>query len=203
MADILTHDSNCLKDVEFDPPMSILRQEAFEAGHVNGGTKYDFHIDQVQPGWGSGAVDDRDNDFLTAMTDHNGTQSDKPDGTHCVAFGYSGHLPDPSDDKEVISAFQQLKSDASIHGYLTHHWAKDPFAQGTWFCAGPGQTTKYFDELQTPHGRVHMASADWADDWRGFVDGAIEQGRRAALRVAEAVEKEKAGVSGRPTTEET
>ncbi|KAK4494257.1 hypothetical protein PRZ48_014555 [Zasmidium cellare] len=178
---------NCLKDIEFDPPMSALRQEAFEEGHINRGTKFHFHIDQVTPGWASGAVDDSNNDFLFAMTDHNGTQAS---GTHCVAFGYSGHLPDPSDDKRVLSAFHQLKSDASVKGYLTHHWAEDRFAKGTWFCSGPGQLTRFSEELQKGHGRVHMASGDWADGWRGFVDGAIEQGRRAALQVAEALKSE-------------
>jgi len=35
----------------------------------------------------------------------------------------------------------------------------------------------YLEELQRAHGRVLFASADWADGWRGFVDGAIERGQ--------------------------
>lgn len=40
--------------------------------------------------------------------------------------------------------------------------------------------TKYQEELQNRHGNVFFASADWADGWRAFIDGAIEQGRRKA-----------------------
>lgn len=44
----------------------------------------------------------------------------------------------------------------------------------------PNFATKYMAALQGPHGNVHFASADWADGWRGFIDGAIEQGSKAA-----------------------
>ena len=40
--------------------------------------------------------------------------------------------------------------------------------------------TKYRDELQSRHGNVFFASADWADGWQAFVDGAVEQGRKNA-----------------------
>lgn len=59
-------------------------------------------------------------------------------------------------------------------------------------------STKYLEELQKPHGRVFMASADWADGWRGFVDGAIEQGKRAALHVAKALKAEKGVANDAP-----
>jgi monoamine oxidase len=32
-------------------------------------------------------------------------------------------------------------------------------------------------------GAVIFASADWADGWRGFIDGAFEAGRAAAWKV--------------------
>jgi lysyl oxidase-like protein 2/3/4 len=44
----------------------------------------------------------------------------------------------------------------------------------------PGQYSKYLRELKEHQGRVIFASADWADGWRGFIDGAIEQGIHAA-----------------------
>lgn len=36
--------------------------------------------------------------------------------------------------------------------------------------------TKYQDELQSRHGNVFFASADWAHGWRASIDGALEQG---------------------------
>lgn len=59
----------------------------------------------------------------------------------------------------------------------------DPYAKGTWACWGPNKASRYLSELQRPHGRVVFASADWADGWRGFVDGAIERGQSAAREV--------------------
>lgn len=35
-----------------------------------------------------------------------------------------------------------------------------------------------------------MASGDWANGWRGFVDGAIESGAKAAMAVYRAIETE-------------
>jgi monoamine oxidase len=36
--------------------------------------------------------------------------------------------------------------------------------------------SKYQDELQSRHGNVFFASADWAHGWRAAIDGALEQG---------------------------
>lgn len=44
--------------------------------------------------------------------------------------------------------------------------------------------TKYLDELRKRQGNVLFASADWAVGWRGFIDGAVEDGARAAQVLA-------------------
>lgn len=59
----------------------------------------------------------------------------------------------------------------------------DSLAKGTWSCWGPNAMSKWLQELQKSDGRVHFASADWADGWRGFVDGAIERGVAASRNV--------------------
>ena len=71
---------------------------------------------------------------------------------------------------------------------MCHDWTGDKFARGLWCAFAPGFGGKYFDALQRREGRVWFASADWADGWRGFIDGAIEQG----CRVARCVVNEKA-----------
>lgn len=69
----------------------------------------------------------------------------------------------------------------------------------------PNYYTRFHLELQKPHGNVEFASAvssfllerasrraladnlrfsqDWADGWKSFIDGAIEQGTKAAYRI--------------------
>lgn len=37
--------------------------------------------------------------------------------------------------------------------------------------------------LRQSVGNIHFASSDWAQGWRGFIDGAIEQGLQAGVHV--------------------
>jgi lysyl oxidase-like protein 2/3/4 len=153
-------------------------------GHINAGAKIHYDVKETLPGWFAISADKENSDLVFALSDHNGTQNQQQSGTFCVGFGFTGQLPNPKDHKAVVTALQTLQADTTVKGYLTHDWAHDPFAKGTWWCGSPGMATKYTRELQQPHGRVTMASSDWADGWRSFVDGAIEQGSRAAARVA-------------------
>jgi monoamine oxidase len=43
--------------------------------------------------------------------------------------------------------------------------------------------SKYLRDLQKESGRIVFAGADWANGWRGFIDGAIEQGLAAGARI--------------------
>lgn len=164
--------------------MSALRQEAVQKGHINAGAKIHFHVNETQPGWFGITADKENSDIVFALSDRNGTQSEEQSGTFCIGFGFTGQLPNLMDHEAVVAALKTLQADTTVKGYLTHDWAHDPFAKGTWWCGGPDMATKYTQELQQPHGRIIMASSDWADGWRSFVDGAIEQGSRAAARVA-------------------
>lgn len=49
---------------------------------------------------------------------------------------------------------------------------------------------KWLKELQKADGRILFASADWAEGWRGFVDGAIERGAAAAIEIKDLFEKD-------------
>ncbi|KAK7217706.1 hypothetical protein V2G26_005709 [Clonostachys chloroleuca] len=179
---ISTIPHNCLSDIEFQPPVASTKRQAILAGHINQGAKIHFHLAKEEPGWFSTANGYGDSPWCFSFSDHNGTK--KKDGTYCIGFGYGGYLKDPRASKEIISSFRKyLKPDAQVKAYLTHDWMNDPLAKGVWSCWGPGGMTKWLRELQQPHGRVLFASADWADGWRGFVDGAIERGGRSAIEV--------------------
>jgi len=39
--------------------------------------------------------------------------------------------------------------------------------------------------MRAAHGNLFFASADWAVGWRSFIDGAIEEGTRAAFDVVQ------------------
>lgn len=106
--------------------------------------------------------------------------------SYAVAFGYAEaqlNLIDPCQVLEEVSALFPPEQQPEITAYVTHDWANDPFAKGSWVAFPPSYMVEYQQELQTDHGGVMFASGDWADGWRGFVDGAISSGSRCARRI--------------------
>jgi monoamine oxidase len=47
----------------------------------------------------------------------------------------------------------------------------------------PDFAFRYLEALRKREGNVLFANADWALGWRGFIDGAIEEGTRVAFEV--------------------
>lgn len=180
----LTSDRNCLGDITFYPPLSPLKTEAIAAGHINRGAKIHFNLAATEPGWFATCSTSGESPYVFAFTDHNGHEPSGPKGTWCIGFGYNGHLVDKKNSKDIIEAFRaNVRSGAEIKAYLTHDWMNDPYAKGTWSCWGSNKFSRNLQELQKADGRVFFASADWADGWRGFVDGAIESGQKSAIDV--------------------
>ncbi|KAF5228564.1 hypothetical protein FAUST_10994 [Fusarium austroamericanum] len=172
---------NVLKTITFEPPLSSLKQQAIDKGHITGGAKIHYKLRHITPPWFYQALPPTP--FCFAYTDHNGTKKES-DGTYCIGFGLNGGISNIEDSEEVVKAFDQhIAADNEVDGYLSHDWVKDPFSQGTWACWGPSSSTVYLQELQLPHGRVVFASADTADGWRGFIDGALEQGKKPVYDV--------------------
>lgn len=48
----------------------------------------------------------------------------------------------------------------------------------------PNYSFKYLETLRESQSHIHFASSDWALGWRGFIDGAIEEGSRAARAIS-------------------
>jgi monoamine oxidase len=105
--------------------------------------------------------------------------------THLVGFGPSREVLDINDTDSVQNAVRLFIPDAKVVKTFGYEWVLDPYSQGTWCTLRPGMWSRYLRELQQPRGRVIFASADWANGWRGFIDGAIEQGLEAGRRVRE------------------
>jgi hypothetical protein len=174
---------NVLSDIKFSPPLSDQKQQATQIGHITKGSKIHFEIG-VRPAFFSSSSFPAP--FGFTFSDHNGS-ADRH--TYCIGFVNNGYLPNLEDSTEVIKRYQELVPDANVTSYVTHNWLADPYAKGAWCCYEQGFASKYMAALQKPHGRVFMASADWADGWRGFIDGAIEQGTRAAADTRQLLEE--------------
>ncbi|KAF5005118.1 hypothetical protein FDECE_8438 [Fusarium decemcellulare] len=163
---------NVLKDIEFSPPLSQRRQEAINIGHVNHMTKVHADVSNkelerwngmrfpglLMYGYGDGVLPNGD--------------------VHVVAFGAdarrSGFIPE-KDAEKTIDELNKIHP-MNVKRLLLHNWSTDPYSKGGPAWWQPGYMSKYQDELQSRHGNVFFASADWAHGWRAAIDGALEQG---------------------------
>ena len=69
--------------------------------------------------------------------------------------------------------------------YLDQRWGAESFAPGGPTAAvPPGSWTQFGPLLRQPVGPLHWAGTETADEWTGFMDGAVRSGHRAADEVA-------------------
>ena len=72
--------------------------------------------------------------------------------------------------------------------YVDQRWGAEPFAPGGPTAAvPPGSWTQFGALLRRPVGPLHWAGTETADEWTGFMDGAVRSGQRAAAEVAAAL----------------
>ncbi|MEI6253898.1 MAG: flavin monoamine oxidase family protein [Mycobacteriaceae bacterium] len=70
--------------------------------------------------------------------------------------------------------------------YADQRWGAEDFAPGGPTAAvPPGSWTQFGPLLRCPVGPLHWAGTETADEWTGFMDGAVRSGQRAAAEVAE------------------
>lgn len=170
---ITTIPLNVLRDVTFTPPLSARRREAIETGHVNHMTKVHADVsDAVLERWNGCRFP---GDLMYGYGD-----GQLPDGrgTHIVAFGAderaSGFIPE-EDPARTIKALNALHP-MDVQKLVVHNWSTDRYSRGGPAWWRPGYMSAYQDELQSRHGDIFFASADWAHGWRAAIDGALEQG---------------------------
>jgi monoamine oxidase len=177
---------NVLNAVTFDPPLPSGKHAAASIGHVNQTIKVHAEVSNKNLRSWTGITYPH-NELHYAIGD--GTT---PAGnTHIVCFGGQNKHMDPEDDisrtqRAVSSLFNSAHyhgKDVEIERLVFHNWSKDEFAKGAWFFSPPELLSKHLDDMRARHGNVVFANSDWALGWRSFIDGAIEEGTRAALEI--------------------
>ncbi|RAK79949.1 flavin monoamine oxidase family protein [Aspergillus fijiensis CBS 313.89] len=169
---------NVLSSVTFNPPLSGGRKTAACVGHNN-------HIVKVHAEVGDRnlrsytGISYPQNELFVAFGD-----GKTPAGnTHIVSFGGQHRHFHPEEDIQVtIKALGSLIP-MDIKKIVFHNWSKDEFAKGAWFFPGPGLLSKHLADMRSKQRNIYFSNSDWALGWRSFIDGAIEEGTRAALFV--------------------
>ncbi|KAI9150863.1 putative monoamine oxidase N [Paramyrothecium foliicola] len=188
---ITTIPLNVLKDVEFSPTLSVRRQEAINIGHVNHMTKIHANVSNVELERWNGMR------FPGNLMYGYGDGVTPKGDVHLVAFGADerpNFIPEKHPEK-AVNALKQLHP-MNVKRLIFHNWSTDPWSQGGPAWWQPGYMSKYQDELQSRHGNVLFASADWAHGWRAAIDGALEQGSLNAQIASKELKKASKKKSG-------
>lgn len=99
-------------------------------------------------------------------------------------------LPADQRRERALAGFTTLFGDAAAHpiDYLDHRWSAEEFAPGGPTAAVPtGSWTTYGPWLRKPVDGIFWAGTETADEWTGFLDGAVRSGKRAAEEVHRAL----------------
>ena len=86
----------------------------------------------------------------------------------------------------VLRGFQRLFGRRAAHPvqFVEKDWSAEPYSRGCYAGVfGPGAWTGYGRLLREPIGRLHWAGTETATRWMGYMDGAIQSGKRAAAEV--------------------
>jgi monoamine oxidase len=95
-------------------------------------------------------------------------------------------VPEAERREAVLRVFQRLFGRRAAHPvhYVDKDWSAEPYSRGCYAgVLGPGAWTAYGRLLREPVGRIHWAGTETATRWMGYMDGAIQSGRRAAAEV--------------------
>ena len=96
-------------------------------------------------------------------------------------------LPAEQRRQRALECFAALFGDEALTplDYVDHRWGAEQFAPGGPTAAvPPGSWTRFGPLLRRPVGPIHWAGTETADEWTGFLDGAVRSGQRAAAEVA-------------------
>jgi pseudooxynicotine dehydrogenase len=172
---IATVPLNVLRDVKWEPALDERKLEASAQRHAGASTKLHVLVEGEHRVAGLAPSDSALNSLSTHRIE---------DGkTHLIGFGPGADLLDVTDPDDVKRAVRELLPGTRMLDFASHDWNADPHARGTWCTLRPGQYSRHLAALQRPQGRVFFASADWANGWRGNIDGAVEQGLSSARAV--------------------
>ncbi|MCV7150354.1 flavin monoamine oxidase family protein [Mycolicibacterium pyrenivorans] len=170
--------------IEFDPPLPPEHQELtrhWPQGHLSKAyAAYDkpFWRDN---GCSGEALSDEGPVFITFDV----SPGDTGPG---ILLGFTDSRmfdPLPSDKRRevALAGFAALFGEAAARpiDYLDHCWGAEQFAPGGPTAAvPPGSWTTHGRWLRTPVEAIFWAGTETADQWTGFLDGAVRSGVRAA-----------------------
>jgi monoamine oxidase len=127
-----------------------------------------------------------------ALWEGNEEQSGRPGILTLLAGGGASDATQLTIEREGIERFasglEWLGSDgAQLTASRQVVWQSDPFARGGYAFFDPSFDPSLREWLARPAGRLFFAGEHTSMRWQGYMNGAVESGRRAALEIAASV----------------
>ncbi len=169
---VVTIPLNVLHDVTFDPPLSETKQGGITLGQAGIGSKLMLRV-KGHSNSINALADEHPFSYIGTLFD-----DVADDEQVLVCFGHDGDEIHADDLGWAQRELDRLVPGLTVLEINFHDWKADEFSQGTWAAHRPGWYTNYHAEMQRPEGRIILANSDFADGWAGFVDGALESGKR-------------------------
>ncbi|CAH0042091.1 unnamed protein product [Clonostachys rhizophaga] len=173
---------NILHELKFEPNLSRKKTSASHQGHMNFCSKY--HIESRFISVLSDGLNPAGNTQLVGFA-HESPVQGQEEGRDVLATAKKIHEMDIKKVVRILYLYTYCSFTYEATSYqVWHNWVADPFSRGTWAMFPPNFSFKYLEALWQRHGNVLFASGDWALGWRGFIDGAVEEGTRVAKEIA-------------------
>jgi monoamine oxidase len=165
-----------LNDINITPALSPTKRTAADRGQAGRGAKVWIKVKGRQERFVAFGPEDAPLNFIQA-------EYLDEDTTTLVCFGADAMAVDVDDVAGAQRILDTLVPGLEVLEVTGHNWVDDQYARSTWPMHYTGYLTGSLAELQRPEGRIHLAGADFANGWGGFIDGAIESGLDAARAV--------------------
>jgi monoamine oxidase len=176
--------------ITYDPPLPARRDQLVQ--HMPQGSVIKFHVLYDTPWWRAEGL----SGMVLCPDEPIGVTFDctPPAGTPGLVTGFfegpsavaAGARTTDERCAVVVDVLARTLGERArdILGYVDRDWSAEPFTRG---CYGahlpPGAWTAYGPALREPVGRIHWAGTETAEHWTGYIDGAIESGRRVGAEV--------------------
>jgi monoamine oxidase len=177
--------------IEFTPPLPPEYDQL--AQHWPQGRLSKAYAAYSTPFWRSNgfsgqALSDAGPVFITFDVSPNGDKAQEGPG---VLMGFVDarafdSLPPEQRRRDALHCFATLFGDEALNplDYVDQRWGVEDFAPGGPTSAvPPGSWTRHGRWLREPVGPIHWAGTETADEWTGFLDGAVRSGQRAAAEI--------------------
>jgi monoamine oxidase len=123
---------------------------------------------------------------------HDGTQAALVTFSDAVAARQWSDRTPQDRQQAVLAEFARFFGPEALQPthFAEKDWNMDPWSRGCYVgVMGPGVMTTFGDALREPCGRIHWSGTETADQWMGYLDGAVQSGDRAAAEVCARLQK--------------